>query len=92
LKQKIGEPVKQFSSDAILREALEFILSGDRMAASFLVVRTTKLSLLDSINLLREVEAKLEEVIKRGFETIDSKRKLFGESASPVSDVSKSEP
>jgi hypothetical protein len=92
LKQKVGEPVKQFPSDAILREALEFILSGDRMAASFLVVRTTKLSLLDSINLLREVETKLEEVVKCGFEIIDSKRKLLDESASPVSDAFKSEP
>jgi hypothetical protein len=71
---------------------LEFILTGDRMAASFLVVRTTKLSLLNSINLLQEVEAKLEDVIKRGFEIIDSKRKLLDESASPVSGVSKSEP
>lgn len=92
LKEKIDESAKQFPSDAVLREALEFILTGDRMAASFLVVRTTKLSLLNSINLLQDVEAKLEDVIKRGFEIIDSKRKLLGESASPVSGVSKSEP
>ncbi len=92
LKEKIGELAKQFPSDAVLREALEFILTGDRMAASFLVVRTTKLSLLNSINLLQEVEAKLEDVIKLGFEIIDSKRKLLDESASPVSGVSKSEP
>jgi len=92
LKGKIGETAKQFPSDAVLREALEFILTGDRMAASFLVVRTTKLGLRESIDLLRDVEAKIGEVIKRGFEMINSERKQHDEFTSPVSDVSKSEP
>ena len=90
LKRKIGETAKQFPSDAVLRESLEFILTGDRMAASFLVVRTTKLGLRESIDLLRDVEAKLEEVIKHGFEIMNSERKLYDESALPVSEKSTS--
>jgi len=50
-------------------------------------VRTTKLGLRESIDLLRDVEAKIGEVIKRGFEMINSERKQHDESTSPVSDA-----
>ncbi len=72
LKKEVGELASPIPSDAILRETLEFLLSGDRQAAAFLLSRTTKLNLRASIDLSMNIESKLKEVIQRGIKTTKS--------------------
>ena len=70
LKKEVGEIAKPIPSDAILREILEFLLSGNRQAAVFLLTRTTTLDLRASIDLTMSVESKLKEVVERGLKPI----------------------
>ena len=66
LKREIGDLAASLPSDAILREVVEFILSGDRQAATFLVARATRLDFRASIDLLMAIDDKLKGVIERG--------------------------
>jgi hypothetical protein len=75
LKCEIGEAAARLPSDAILREVIEFLLSGDRQAAAFLVARATPLNFRTAIDTLMAIEDKLRAVIeKRGFKILDTDR------------------
>ena len=76
LKGEIGSIAAPIKSEAVLREALEFILSGDNFAASFLIVRTTGLDLRASIDLLMEIEGSVKEVVDRGVKALAGNRGL----------------
>lgn len=66
LKKEIGDAAGPIPSDAILREAIEFILSGDNMAAAFLIARAVKLDVRQSIDVLMRIDARLRAVVRRG--------------------------
>jgi hypothetical protein len=76
LKREIGEIAAPISSDAVLREAIEFLLSGDRQAAIFLLTRSTRLDLRQSIDLGMAIEGKVKEVIERGLKIMDDKKRV----------------
>ena len=61
LKSEIGSAASAIPSDAILREVIEFVLSGDRQAAPFLVARSTPLDLRAAIDLCMTIEQKIGE-------------------------------
>ncbi|MGI8508581.1 MAG: DUF4062 domain-containing protein [Gemmatimonadaceae bacterium] len=73
LKRELGEAAAPIPSDAVLREALEFILSRDNHAAAFLLTRTTRLNLRASIDLLMGIEKRLHQIIRRGTEALAAK-------------------
>jgi hypothetical protein len=75
LKQQIGNVATPIPSDAILREVIEFLLSGDRQAAIFLVTRSTGLDFRESIDLGMAIEGKVKEVIERGHKIIEEEKK-----------------
>ncbi|MDB6123560.1 MAG: hypothetical protein JWQ71_2553 [Pedosphaera sp.] len=79
LKTKIGEASRSLPDDTILREMIEFLLTGDRLAAAFLVARATTLNFRASIDLLMEIETKLKEVIERGYQILNSSGALNAE-------------
>ena len=66
LKMEVGDIAAPIPSDAVLREVIEFLLSGDRQAAAFLVTRATRLDLLATVNLLKAIDNKLKAVVERG--------------------------
>ncbi len=66
LKKEIGPIANPIGSDALLREALEFLLAGDRQAPFFLLSRRTTLGPDGAIDLLMEIEKKVIAVIQRG--------------------------
>jgi hypothetical protein len=66
LKEQAGPAAQRISADAILREVIEFLLSGDRQAASILIQRTSDLDFREAIDLAREIEESIGKVIKRG--------------------------
>jgi len=63
LKGEIGEVAVAIPSDAILREVIEFLLSGHRQAALLLVTRVTRLDGRAAIDLLMAMDDKLAGVI-----------------------------
>lgn len=73
LKGKAGPAAKKISADAILREVMEFLLSGDRQAAIILIERTSGLDFREAIDLAKEIEDSIVAVIKRGAEIIQEK-------------------
>jgi len=66
LKKEIGPIANPIGSDALLREALEFLLAGDRQTPFFLLSRRTTLGSDGAIDLLMEIEKKVIAVIQRG--------------------------
>lgn len=50
--------------DAIMQEAIELILAGDRMAAAFVLNRGTPMPLRDAIDGLMKVESYIEELLQ----------------------------
>lgn len=74
LKKEIGSTADPIGSDALLREALEFLLVGDRLAPAFLISRRTSLGLDGAIDLLMEIEKKVFAVIQRGSTILAERR------------------
>lgn len=74
LRKEIGELATPIGSDALLREALEFLLAGDRMTAFYLLSRRTTLGADKSIDLLMEIEKKVMAVIERGSHLLAQQR------------------
>jgi hypothetical protein len=72
LKREIGEAARPIPSDAILREILEFLLTGDRSAAVFLLTRAAALDWRTAIDVLMNIEAKLKQIIEHGYEIMKS--------------------
>jgi len=74
LRKEIGELATPIGSDALLREALEFLLAGDRMTAFYLLSRRTTLGVDRSIDLLMEIEKRVMSVIERGSKLLSQHR------------------
>ena len=72
LKREIGELANPIPSDTLLRETIEFLLTGDRSAAVFLLTRATSLNLRAAIDCSMAIETKLKQVVKRGFSIMKS--------------------
>jgi len=79
-KREIGVLTAKFPSDPILREVFEFLLSGDRQAAAFLVARSTSMDLRGAINVLMEIEKILKGIIERGYGIIAADHREHGNS------------
>jgi hypothetical protein len=71
LKKEIGNAAEPVGSDVVLREALEFMLSGDNLSAAFLLTRTTHLNVREAIDLLMEITRRLGTVIVRGYKAME---------------------
>jgi hypothetical protein len=74
LKKEIGSVADPIGSDTLLREALEFMLAGDRMTAFYLLSRRSTLGADGSIDLLMEIEKKVLAVIERGSRVLTQQR------------------
>lgn len=81
LRKEIGELATPIGSDALLREALEFLLTGDRMTAFYLLSRRTTLGADKSIDLLVEIEEKVMAVIEKGSRILAQKRQAASQEA-----------
>lgn len=82
LRERVVGAFKKVPPDPILREALELILAGDNMAASFVLSRGGEMSLDDAVDGLMEIEKIIGEVIRIGRERIaDEKAKSVNERA-----------
>lgn len=66
-KRELGEVIPPGMSDAVLRESIEFVLAGDNLAATFLMSRTMKTTLRNSIDLLMHIEERIKQIAKRGY-------------------------
>ena len=65
LRNKVKHLFKHDVPDSILREALELILGGDNMAASFVLSRGTPMPLDDAVDGLMGIEKLLLEILQR---------------------------
>lgn len=74
LKKEIGDVADPIGSDQLLREALEFLLAGERMAPAILLSRRTALGLLGATEVLMEIEKKVFEVARRGMKILAERR------------------
>ena len=75
LREKVVGAFKKVPPDPILREALELILAGDNMAASFVLSRGGEMPLDDAVDGLMEVEKIVGEVIRKGREQIAAEKR-----------------
>jgi hypothetical protein len=66
LVQELGPQATFVSDRRILREVLEFLLSGDRQAAVFLLARTSHPNIREAIDYAMQVESTLRAVLERG--------------------------
>ena len=74
LREKVVGAFKKAPPDPILREALELILAGDNMAASFVLSRGGAMPLDDAVDGLMEVEKIIAEVIRVGRARIEAEK------------------
>lgn len=75
LKQEAGEAVTAiFPSDDLLKEAMEFLLSGDRLAAVFLLARGARIDLRKATDTLISLEKRIQEVIERGSKILSDRQ------------------
>ena len=75
LKQEAGEAITAiFPSDDLLKEAMEFLLSGDRLAAVFLLARGARIDLRDATDTLISLEGRIQAVIERGAKILSDRQ------------------
>jgi len=79
LKKEIGEAASAIPTDELLRECMEFLLAGDRLAAAFLLARAARLDLREATDTMMEVERRIGAVIGRGAEALENNRLQQGE-------------
>ena len=65
LKSRLAGIYAQAVPDSILKEALELIIGGDNMAASFVLSRGTPMSLDDAVDGLMKVERVLQQILEK---------------------------
>ena len=66
LKGKVTGVFKQDIPDAVLREALGFVLAGDNMAATFVLTRGTPMGMDEAVDGLMATEKIFTELFKKG--------------------------
>lgn len=74
LKKEVGEAALAVPTDDLLRECMEFLLAGDRLAAVFLLARAARLDLRDATDTMMEMERRLAAVIGRGAKALEDKQ------------------
>lgn len=73
LKKEVGAAADLVSTDELLKELMEFILSGDRLAAVFLLSRRERLDLRVATDALMEIERRIAAVVERGANALREK-------------------
>jgi hypothetical protein len=73
LERELGPLAAEVSNRDILREVLEFLLSGDKQAAVFLLGRTSHPDIRKAIDFAMQVDSVLREVILRGMRNIEER-------------------
>lgn len=76
LKKEAGEAAAIVPSDEILKEAMEFLLSGDRLAAVFLLARRAHVDLRDATDALIEIEKRIVAVVERGAKLLNERQDI----------------
>ena len=66
LKKEVSEVGEVAPSDEILKELMEFLLSGDRLAAVFLLAKRARLDLREATDAVMEIERRIFAVVERG--------------------------
>ena len=79
LKKEVGDSASAVPTDELLRECMEFLLAGDRLAAVFLLARAARLDLREATDTMMEVERRLAAVIGRGAKALEDKKLQRGE-------------
>lgn len=74
LKKEVGDAAASVSTDELLKELMEFLLSGDRLAAVFLLSRRERMDLRDATDALMEIERRISEVVERGAKLLKEKQ------------------
>jgi hypothetical protein len=75
LKKKSEPSAKMISSDSILREVMEFLLSGEKMAAVFLIHQTSDFEIRKSMSIAMKIGDSIEQIITHQIEIIQDQRK-----------------
>src|SRR5882724_3034884 len=83
LKKEVGEAAAIVPSDDLLKELMEFLLSGDRLAAVFLLARRAHLDLRDATDALMEIEKRIFAVVERGAKIITEQRRTASKTDAP---------
>ncbi len=73
LVREMGPLTAEVSDGQILREVLEFLLSGDRQAAIFLLSRTSHPDIRKAIDFAMQVDSVLRGIILRGMRSIEER-------------------
>lgn len=74
LKREVAEAGGVAPSDEVLKELMEFLLSGDRLAAVFLLARRAHLDLREATDALMEIERRIFAVVERGARILTQSR------------------
>ncbi len=74
LKSEVAEAGELVPSDEILREIMEFLLSGDRLAAIFLLTRRSGVDFRVATDALMEIERRIFKVVERGSKILERQR------------------
>ncbi len=81
LKKEIGDAAAPVPSDDLLKETLEFLLAGDRLAAIFLLSRRARIDFREATDCLMEVEKRVFAAIERGAKILSERRRSQQEGA-----------
>lgn len=84
LKKELAEAGNVAPSDGMLKELMEFLLSGDRLAAVFLLVRGARLDLREATDALMEIERRIFAVVECGARMLEHKRLTGSAATEPV--------
>lgn len=74
LKKEVGDAASLVTTDDLLRELMEFLLSGDRLAAVFLLVRKEQMDMRVATDALMEIERRIAAVVERGAKVLQDKK------------------
>jgi hypothetical protein len=85
LKKEVGDAGTSVPSDDLLKEVLEFLLAGDRLAAVFLLSRRARLDLREATDTLMEIEKRVFSVVERGARVLSEQREAQLETGTPPS-------
>jgi hypothetical protein len=84
LKKEMAEAAQVAPSDEVLREVMEYLLAGDRLAAVFLVARRAGIDLREATDGVMKIERRIFGVVERGARLLEQQRAA----SSPIADRS----
>lgn len=86
LKKEVAEAGDLVPSDEVFKELMEFLLSGDRLAAIFLLTRRASVDFRDATDALVEIERRIFKVVERGSKILDRQRAVDSKEQSGATD------